>query len=61
MQKWRGIWNKLGLVQRTERKEDRMGEEKGDSGVEVEVEKPLAESLERLRRVVKNLKEKIIQ
>ncbi|RZC26240.1 protein OCTOPUS-like [Glycine soja] len=52
LQKWRGIWNKLGLVQRTERKEDRMGEEKGDSGVEVEVEKPLAESLERLRRVV---------
>ncbi|RZB69768.1 protein OCTOPUS-like [Glycine soja] len=50
LQKWRGVWNKLGLVQGTERKEDRVREEEGDSGVEVD--KPLAESLERLRRVV---------
>ncbi|CAJ1970613.1 unnamed protein product [Sphenostylis stenocarpa] len=50
LQKWRDVWSKLGLVQRTERREDRMGEEECDS--RVVVDKPLAESLQRLRRVV---------
>lgn len=46
LQKWRGVWNKFGLVQR---REDKMGEEEGDSGVAAN--KPLEESLQRLRRV----------
>ncbi|WVY91112.1 hypothetical protein V8G54_036626 [Vigna mungo] len=50
LQKWRDVWSKLGLVQRTERREDRIGEEECDSGVVVD--KPLAESLQRLGRVV---------
>ncbi|ESW14227.1 hypothetical protein PHAVU_008G263500 [Phaseolus vulgaris] len=50
LQKWRDVWSKLGLVQRTERREDGIGEEECDSGVVVD--KPLAESLQRLRRVV---------
>ncbi|KAK7321337.1 hypothetical protein VNO77_31881 [Canavalia gladiata] len=47
LHKWRGVWNKLGLVQK---REERLGEEECDSGVVVN--KPLAESLQRLRRVV---------
>ncbi|XP_027938571.1 protein OCTOPUS-like [Vigna unguiculata] len=50
LQKWRDVWSKLGLVQRTERRDDRSGEEECDSSVVVD--KPLAESLQRLRRVV---------
>lgn len=42
LHKWRGVWNKLGLVHRKE--------EECDSGVVAD--KPLAESLQRLRRVV---------
>ncbi|TKY56439.1 UPF0503 protein [Spatholobus suberectus] len=48
LHKWRGVWSKLGLVQS---REDKLGEEEGDSGVVVN-DKPLAESLQRLRRVV---------
>lgn len=46
LQKWRGVWNKLGLVQR---REDNVPLEEGDSGVVAN--KPLEESLQRLRRV----------
>ncbi|XP_027332437.1 protein OCTOPUS-like [Abrus precatorius] len=47
LHKWRGMWNKLGLAQRRECK---LGEEECDSGVVVN--KPLGDSLQRLRRVV---------
>ncbi|CAI8584993.1 unnamed protein product [Vicia faba] len=46
--KWGKLWNKLGLVQR--RKEDKLGEEDCASGDVVN--KPIAESWQKLRRVV---------
>lgn len=46
-QKWRRVWNKLGLVQR---REDKLGEGECDKGDIVN--KPLAESWQKLRRVV---------
>lgn len=45
--KWGKLWNKLGLVQR--RKEDKLVEEECASG---DVNKPIAESWQKLRRVV---------
>ncbi|CAL5202470.1 unnamed protein product [Lathyrus oleraceus] len=46
--KWGKLWNKLGLIQR--RKEDKLGEEECVSGDVVN--KPIAESWQKLRRVV---------
>ncbi|KAL2344963.1 hypothetical protein Fmac_006248 [Flemingia macrophylla] len=48
LHKWRGVWNKLGLVQR---KEDKLAEDDCDSR-DVADNKPIAESLQRLRKVV---------
>ncbi|KAI5382613.1 hypothetical protein KIW84_070160 [Lathyrus oleraceus] len=46
--KWGKLWNKLGLIQR--RKEDKLGEKECVSGDVVN--KPIAESWQKLRRVV---------
>lgn len=46
--KWGKLWNKLGLVQK--RKEDKLGEEESVAGDVVN--KPIAESWQKLRRVV---------